>query len=159
MHSEESPFQKPNHSDPLGAALLDYLAGKTNGHIIVHSNISDDEVMSVAHFFRNTKGLPELEQTALRHCHGRVLDVGAGAGSHALALQSQGVDVTAVDASTGAAEVMRRRGVRSVCHSDIMRFTGASFDTLLMLMNGIGLVGTLDGLAAFLEYAKTLLNP
>ena len=159
MHFEESPFQLPNHADPLGAALLDYLAGTTDGHIVVHSDITDDEAMSVVHFFRTGDAFSGLEQTALAQCRGRVLDVGAGAGSHALALQARGLEVTALDVSAGAADVMRRRGVRNVCQSDIMHFKGGKFDTLLMLMNGIGLAGTLDGLAAFLEHAQTLLNP
>jgi len=41
---------------------------------------------------------------------------------------------------------MRRRGVRDVRCGDVFAFAGERFDTLLMLMNGIGLVGTLDGL-------------
>lgn len=53
--------------------------------------------MSVAYLFRDFKDMPKLEQKALQLVKGRVLDVGCGAGSHALYLQEKGFDVTAID--------------------------------------------------------------
>ena len=103
--------------------------------------------------------MPELEVLALQQCRGSVLDVGAGAGCHALALQRRGLQVTALDISEGAVEAMQRQGVRQVLRQDIFQLKGAAYDTLLMLMNGIGIAGTLEGLERFLEHAKTLLRP
>lgn len=55
---------------------------------------------------------PPVEQEAMPYVRGRVLDVGCGAGRHALYLQEQGHAVVAVDASPLAVEVCRERGVR-----------------------------------------------
>lgn len=116
--------------------------------------------MRVSTYFRDVKEMPQIEQEALKRCTGRVLDIGAGAGSHALALQAAGTDVTALDISPGSAEVMRARGVRQVICGDIFRFRPErAYDTLLLLMNGIGLCGDLDGLRRFLDIAAGLLQP
>ncbi|WP_400191276.1 class I SAM-dependent methyltransferase [Hymenobacter sp. B81] len=148
--------------DPIGTALLDYLAGHTAAAITVHSNVADDEPLPARYFFRSLWEMPELERTALDECRGRVLDLGAGAGAHSLELQMRGFAVRAVDVSSGAVRVMQQRGVREVaCHDIFELKTDADgpYDTLLMLMNGLGLVGTLDGLEKFLQRAHELLAP
>lgn len=115
--------------------------------------------MPVATYFRPPEAMPELEQLALRACRGKVLDIGAGAGSHALALQERGLEVTAMDIAPGAVAVMRARGVQQVLEQDIFDHTGPAYDTLLLMMNGIGLTGTIAGLRRFLQHARTLLRP
>ena len=80
--------------------------------------------------------MPNWEQKALEACYGEVLDIGAGAGSHALHLQNIGLDVTAMDISPGAIEIMQSRGVENIVHGSIWDFTNRKFDTLLLLMNG-----------------------
>ena len=103
--------------------------------------------------------MPELEDTALEHCEGRVLDVGAGAGSHALALQVNGLEVSALEISPAACEVMESRGVKDVICADFFKFNSEKkYDTILLLMNGIGLCGTIENLKTFLKKAKELLN-
>jgi SAM-dependent methyltransferase len=148
-------------SDPLGHALLDYQRGQTAATLTVHSNVADEEPLPAAYFFRSLWEMPELERQALDECRGRVLDLGAGAGCHTLELQSRGFEVKAVDASDGAVRVMQARGVREVARHDIFDDapTPEKYDTLLMLMNGLGLVGTLEGLEKFLRHARTLLAP
>lgn len=101
--------------------------------------------------------MPILEKTALKNCRGTVLDVGAGAGCHSLWLQEQGFSVTAIDNSPGCAEVMKRRGVKSVVQEDINQYEG-EFDTVLLLMNGIGLAQELRRLPAFLSHLSGLLK-
>ncbi|MGB3618767.1 MAG: class I SAM-dependent methyltransferase [Catalinimonas sp.] len=103
--------------------------------------------------------MPPLERTALRACRGRVLDVGAGAGPHALWLQARGLGVTALDTSGGAVAAMRQRGVRDVQHGSIEALGGDTYDTLLLLMNGAGLAGTLNALPRLLGHLRTLLRP
>ena len=148
--------------DALGQALLAYQRGHLSATLAVHSSVADEEVLPAAYFFRSLWEMPEMERTALEECRGRVLDLGAGAGCHALELQQRGFSVKAVDISVGAVEVMQERGVREVaCHDifDPALAAGEKFDTILMLMNGVGLTGTLAGLERFLEHAKTLLAP
>ena len=148
--------------DALGQALLAYQRGHLSATLAVHSSVADEEVLPAAYFFRSLWEMPEMERTALEECRGRVLDLGAGAGCHALELQQRGFTVKAVDISVGAVEVMQERGVREVaCHDifDPALAAGEKFDTILMLMNGVGLTGTLAGLERFLEHAKTLLAP
>ncbi len=137
---------------PLGRALLDFHRGRANDQIIVHTDLWHDEPTPVESFYRpEGQGLPELERTALRLCRGRTLDLGAGAGRHALELQRLGVAVTAVDISPEAVEVMRDRGVVDARCGDLECARGESFETIVLLMHGIGLVGTLEGLANFLS--------
>jgi SAM-dependent methyltransferase len=129
----------------------------------VHCSAADDEQLPAAYFFRTLLAMPELERQALDECRGRVLDLGAGAGCHSLELQSRDfTDVKAIDHSPGAVAVMQARGVRQVAQHDIFAPRAAEerpYDTILMLMNGIGLAGTLEGLDKFLVHARTLLAP
>lgn len=153
---------KPTDPDLLGQALLDYQRGDTAAAITVHCSVADDEPLPAAYLFRSLLQMPALERQALDECRGRVLDLGAGAGCHALELQSRGLDVKAVDVSAGAVQVMSERGVRQVArHSlfDPLAPNELPYDTLLMLMNGIGLVGTMEGLDKFLVHARSLLAP
>lgn len=149
------------HPDPLGHALLDYHHGQTDAALTVFSDVAEEEPLPAAYFFRSFWEMPELERQALELCQGRVLDLGAGAGCHALELQNRGFEVKAIDASAGAVQVMQARGVRQVAHHSLLdaALIHQKYDTLLMLMNGLGLVGTLDGLVVFLRHAHQLLAP
>ena len=99
-----------------------------------------------------------LEQKALQLAAGKILDIGAGAGSHAFHLQEKNKDITALDVSKGAIEVCTHRGIEKTLHSDIFTIQDQKFDTLLALMNGTGLAGKLERLAPFLNHLKSLLN-
>jgi methylase of polypeptide subunit release factors len=103
--------------------------------------------------------MPALEHAALQLCRGKILDIGAGAGSHALWLQQQGAAITAMEISVLACDVMNQRGVETIIQQDIFTYSKERYDSLLLLMNGIGLAGTLAGLRIFLQHAATLLNP
>ena len=148
--------------DMLGQALLAYHQGHSDAHLTVHCNVADDEPLPAAYFFRTLLQMPELERLALDESRGRVLDLGAGAGCHSLELQSRGFEVRAVDVSAGACRVMTERGVRTVARHDLFAPLPAQelpYDTILLLMNGLGLTGTLAGLDKFLQHARTLLAP
>lgn len=145
--------------DVLGRAISDYYHQQATGRLWVNNKYGPKEEMPIATYFRSPDEMPELEWVALRQCRGRVLDIGAGAGSHALALQEMGAPVVALDISPLAAEVMTLRGVRHVITSDFFQLDMDPFDTLFMTMNGIGLAGTLDGLVLFLDHARKLLTP
>ncbi len=146
--------------DVLGTAISDFQNNTSTGKLWVHNKYGPKEEMPVDVYFRDMEEMPELEWNALQQCRGRILDIGAGAGSHALALQQMKLDITALDISPLSAAVMRTRGVKNVINEDFFQLTnGSLYDTLLLLMNGIGLSGTLSGLRLFLKKARTLLRP
>ncbi|KAA3619020.1 MAG: class I SAM-dependent methyltransferase [Flavobacterium sp.] len=145
--------------DIFGEALLDYHAGEQMGELITETSISEEDVLPVSYLFRSYKSMPSLEQKALAHCRGDILDVGCGAGSHSLYLQDQGLNVTAIDESQGAVHVARSRGVEYVIHSSLLNFSEGGFDTILLLMNGTGIFSTLKEVPRYLEHLKKLLDP
>jgi len=144
--------------DIFGNALDDYFKKGKAAVLWLHNSYDEPEEMPVDIFFRTPEEMPDLELEALKLCRGKVLDVGAGVGSHALVLQQNNIDVTAIDISATAAKIMQLRGVKNAAALDIF-FTTGKYDTLLFLMNGIGLTGTLAGFVAFLTQVKSLLNP
>ena len=125
----------------------------------MHSQDFEDDVIPIKYLFRKRQDMPEVEQKALDHCRGKVLDVGCGAGSHALELQkNKELQVKAIDTSIGAVEVAHKRGVLNVACQDFFDIKNEKFDTILMLMNGSGIIGKLENLNHFFHYCKTLLN-
>lgn len=145
--------------DILGDALLDYWKGSYTEDLITETNISEADALSLPHLFRDYKDMPNLEQKALKTCQGRVLDIGCGAGSHSLWLQEKGFDVMALDTSPGAVTVSQARGVQKILQTNLLSFEGELFDTLLLLMNGTGIFGTLKTIPIYLAHLKTLLKP
>jgi len=146
-------------NDVYGKGLLAYYKGKKDAVFTVESDIAETEEWPVSVFFRDYKDMPEIEKRALSKAEGSIVDIGAGAGSHALWLQEKEKDVTAIDISPGAVEVMNKRGIKKVLNKNFFTYSGAKFDTLLMLMNGIGIVGKIENLPLFFTQAKQLLNP
>lgn len=148
-----------NFKDVYGEALLEYHQnGELKSPLLLHSTYGDIEEMPVEVFFREDEDFPELEFIALSLCDGKVLDVGAGVGSHALYLQEKEFNVTALEISPSACTIMKERGVKNIIQEDFHIFEGQQYDTLLFLMNGIGLAKTLEGFRQLLVHAKTLLT-
>lgn len=146
-------------SDVLGRAIFDHYHQLNPSKLWIHNQYGPKEEMPIDTFFRDIDDMPDMELFAINKCKGKVLDIGAGAGSHALLLQDRDVDVTAIDISTLAVQVMQERGVKKAFEADIYTYYPGKFDTLLLLMNGIGLAGDLDGLKTLLQHLKHLLNP
>jgi hypothetical protein len=147
-----------NPSQVLGMALKDCHAGDNSVTITVHSPDFEPDIQDVSYYFRSQGEMPLLEREAMDICFGTVLDAGAAVGSHSLELQKRGIDVTALELSSDACEIMKQRGVRKILNQDIFGTVNKKFDTVLMLMNGIGLVGTTGGLVRFLDHAKTFVD-
>ncbi|GGH15894.1 methyltransferase domain-containing protein [Sphingobacterium alkalisoli] len=147
------------HRDVYGEALFDFHTnGALKNPLLLHSSYGDIEEMPVEVFYRDEEDFPELEFIALSLCDGRVLDVGAGVGSHALFLQKKGFEVTALEVSVTACNIMRERGVQHILQDDFFQLKNQQFDTLLFLMNGIGLAGNTDGFRNLLQHSKSLLS-
>lgn len=145
--------------DILGKALLDYQSGNYTEDIKTYSSLDEEDSVPLPYLFRDFDEMPFLEKKALELTEGKVLDIGCGAGNHTLYLQKKEFEVTALDASKGAIEVCKKRGVKSSVHSSFLDYNSSKFDTLLLLMNGIGLAGKLGHLHAFLNHLKSLLLP
>ncbi len=146
--------------DPMGTAIADYhRRGKATTLRVLSSQFEEDEI-PVTQLFRTFAEMPPQEQEALTRAQGRILDAGAGSGCHALALQEMGKEVCAIDISPLSVEVMRERGVKDARHANLFdeRFQ-EQFDTILMLMNGSGLIGRLEHMPAFFDRMKQLLRP
>ncbi len=144
--------------DPMGQAIADYHATGKASRLRVFSPMFDEDEIPVSTLFRTRDEMPGIEQEALKVASGHILDVGAGAGCHTLALQAMEKRVTAIDISPLAVETMRQRGVKDVHEQDFFSLDG-QFDTILMLMNGIGIVGTVSRLPAFFMQVDHLLAP
>jgi len=146
--------------DPMGAAISDYFKYSKSDSLRVFSSLFDEDEIPVKELFRSEKQMPLLERTALKMATGRILDVGAGSGCHSLALQEAGKEVYAIDISPLSVETMRQRGVNNVALINLFdeRFID-SYDTILMLMNGSGIIGKLENLSEFFRKMKLLLRP
>ncbi|MEO9511914.1 MAG: methyltransferase domain-containing protein [Flavobacteriaceae bacterium] len=146
-------------TDIFGQALLDYQSGNYTEDIRTFSSLNEEDTIPLPYLFRNFDKMPSLEQKALQLAKGKILDIGCGAGNHSLYLQREGFPVTGLDTSLGAIEVCKKRGIKTSVHSSILDYTNAKYDTLLLLMNGIGLAGKLTDLGLFLNHLKSLLSP
>ena len=145
-------------ADPMGRAIADYHKDKKASKLRVFSPMFEEDEIPLTTLFRNYKSMPEIERKALDMAKGKVLDVGAGSGCHSLALQERGLDVTAIDISPLSVETMKERGVWKVFEQDFFPLEG-QYDTILMLMNGIGIVGTLERLPEFFKQLDKILAP
>ncbi|HLV92564.1 MAG TPA: class I SAM-dependent methyltransferase [Aequorivita sp.] len=145
--------------DVIGIALLDYFNGKYTEDILTETNISEEDEFPLPYFFRSFKEMPTVEQKALKLAKGKILDVGCGAGSHALYLQNKGMDVMAIDTSPGAIEVCNLRKLKNTKNIDLLKLNDETFDTILLLMNGTGIFQNLVNTSKYLQHLKTLLNP
>jgi sRNA-binding regulator protein Hfq len=145
-----------NSLDILGEAMFDFLKNGSGEPLIAHTSYGPDEIYELDYFFRDLDKMPELEIFALSLCRGEILEIGAGAGSHALALEDQGKNITAMDTSVGCINVMLCRGLTRLLHMDIFNLCQGGYNTLLLLMNGIGVTGNVDGFNRFLVKAEMI---
>ena len=157
---EVSLPQLPLEPDLFGRVLLECFRGQANEYYLRR----DDNTLerdSTARFFRSWEKMPAHQRCLLNHARGRVLDIGAGAGQHALALQARGLPVTAIDVSPQAVEVCRARGVHDARMMDARAtaFDAGSFDTVLLMGDNLGIAGTPDGLRQLLLNLHALVRP
>ena len=146
--------------DPMGTAISDYFNHRRADRLRVFSSQFEEDVIPVKELFRNIQSMPVLERTALQMATGRILDVGAGSGCHALALQEMGKEVCAIDISPLSVEVMKQRGVNDVRLTNLFDGTFTeTFDSVLMLMNGSGIIVKLSNMPDFFRRMKCILRP
>ena len=144
--------------DPMGRAIADYWKTKKADRLRVFSPMFEEDEIPLTTLFRKYEDMPEIERKALDMAKGKTLDVGAGSGCHSLVLQEKGIDITAIDISPLSVETMKERGVKKVMEQDFFTMQG-KYDTILMLMNGIGIVGTLERMPKFFRQLDIILAP
>ena len=152
---------KPAIGDAFGQALLAKLSGEEPNNVIYER---DDGLVNADSndYFAGPEEWDEVDRWCLARVHGRVLDIGAGAGRAALELQNRGHEVTALDVSPGAMEVCRRRSVRETFLGDVTELASRSergFDSFLMLGNNLGLLGNPERAARVFEALSALSSP
>lgn len=145
----------------MGQAIWDYYHNNSPQDMLTETNISKMDIFRTAHLFRDYENMPEIEQKALDMSWGKVLDVGAGAGSHSLYLQNQkGLEVTALDVSQKSIEVCRLRGIKKTVCTHLLDYDGdgEKFDTILLMMNGTGIFEEYNKIGLYLRKLYDLLN-
>ncbi len=149
--------------DAYGRQLLaQYEGGEPTAEIVERDDGYIDTGADPGAYFETYEDWAVEERRAMRFARGRVLDIGCGAGRHSLHLQEKGLDVTGIDNSPGAVKVCRLRGLKKVLVrsiAEIDRFKPASFDTVLMLGNNFGLLGSAAGAKRILKKLSRITSP
>jgi 2-polyprenyl-3-methyl-5-hydroxy-6-metoxy-1,4-benzoquinol methylase len=144
--------------DVFGQALYDHYQGIFVPPLILYNNYGDPEDVPPEAFLGNEEDFSTTEAYALSLCRGSVLDIGAAGGRHTAWLQKNGLETHGIDISPYCCRLMKEMGLQNIIQQDIMHYTGQKFDTLLMLMNGIGLAGNPEGLVALLRHLKSIIR-
>ena len=145
--------------DLMGRAIWDYFYQENPEDLQTETSISELDDLPVSYLFRNYKEMNALEKKALDLSFGKVLDVGAGAGSHSLYLQNKrNLDVAALDISPKSIEICKARGVKNAVCEDFLKFSEGKFDTILLLMNGTGIFQSLKNVDQYLQKLKNLIS-
>ena len=142
----------------MGSAMENYFEKNDNTPIRVFINKSEEPEMYPSVFFRPYKNMLKYEKIALKNSTGKVLDLGCGAGCHSLYLQNKGFNVTAVEVSKKSANVALSQGVNKVINEDWRNLNLKNFDTVLVLMNGMGLAESPTELKLMFRKLKSLLS-
>lgn len=150
----------PEIFDAFGEIYSAYLNGEPSNHIVERDDGLIRESESAHYYFRTFDEWPEYEQDAIKEAKGKVLDVGLGAGRHALYLQEQGFEVVGIDTSPLALEIAKRRGIKDCRLMDLFNldFPDESFDTVLLLGGNFAL-GNKESISSFLTKLYDIVAP
>jgi SAM-dependent methyltransferase len=155
----------PTTGDAFGQLLMEcWQSGARPGQFLQLIERDDGflEADDAAAYFSGPDSWSPLAHWACAQARGRVLDIGSGAGRHSLHLQTQGLEVVALDISPLAAEVCRRRGIRDVVTGtvfDLVTEQSKPFDSFLMLGGNLGLLGDNQNGRLLLSALRRLATP
>jgi SAM-dependent methyltransferase len=147
--------------DIFGRMLMAHLRGHKKTYFIERGDgyIDFDDSST---YFKPESSWGKEERRALKLARGKVLDIGCGAGRHALALQRRGLKVTGIDSSPLAVQVCRKRGLRDarvMGIEEIGRLPRGSFGTIVMFGNNFGLFGSPARARRFLRIMRRITTP
>lgn len=139
--------------DAYGQAIRDYHENEEGFELVERDDGRIAPSGGPETYFRSVEDWAERERLAMEAVDGTVLDVGCGAGRHALYLQEAGHAVVGIDVSPIAIEVCRDRGLSDarVIGIEGVDSMDSEFDTILLLGNNLGLLGTRETAPARLE--------
>ncbi|AZA59581.1 class I SAM-dependent methyltransferase [Chryseobacterium indoltheticum] len=145
--------------DLMGRAIWDYFHNENPEDLQTETSISELDELPVKYLFRDFEEMNKIEKKALKLSHGKVLDIGAGAGSHSLYLQNErNLDITALDISPKAIQICQSRGIQKAVAQNMLEFSEETYDTILLLMNGTGIFQSLKVIDIYLKKLHSLLN-
>lgn len=134
-----------DNQDAYGHLLLDYHKGRESVEIVEREDgFIDTSRLGPLNYFAEYDDWAEHQKLAMTHATGRVLDIGCGAGRHAIYLQKQGLDVLGIDISSLAIQTCQHRGLKNAVVAPITQLSSkiGIFDTILMMGHNFGLVGS-----------------
>ncbi|REA05077.1 SAM-dependent methyltransferase [Haloferax sp. Atlit-6N] len=156
--------------DALGLAMLDRVRGCLRAPCVYRAGDDARGTAGDAHIYENylvpSERWPAAKREFVDSLRTPVLDVGCGAGQHALAVQGRG-DVVAFDVSPNAVRAARERGVEAAVVGDMFDppveasragLPAGGFETVLANGTQVGLAGSLDRLADLLASFADLVS-
>jgi len=154
---EKTKVLKPEE-DVYGQELLAHYNGKNSFEIVERDDGYYSVSSGVITYFSSYDEWAPQEKKALEYVHGRVLDIGCGAGRHSLYLQEKGFEVLGIDNSPLAIKVCKLRGLKNakVMSIDELSSKLGSFDTILMMGANFGLFGSFKKAQRLLKEFHTM---
>jgi len=152
-------IQAKQMKDVFGQALVDFYYDSFEPPLLLHNEYGPPEIIPIERYFIDYEEYSDLELFAMTQFKGKIIDVGAATGRHALHLQDLGFDVSAMDISRNCGQLMETLGVEKIIIDDIYRYQESAYDTVSMLMNGIGIAGNIKNLKQLLNHLRKILNP
>lgn len=148
--------------DAYGQEIWAYFKGKKSFEIVERDDGYFDISSGAKSYFSEYKDWSAHEKKAMKFVKGRVLDVGCGAGRHAIYLQKKGFDVVGIDNSPLAIKICRLRGLRKariMSIAEVDKFKPNSFDTVIMMGNNFGLFGSFKRAKMLLKKFYRITSP
>ena len=131
--------------DAYGHLLWDYYNGQENVEIVEREDgFINTSRFGPLNYFAEYADWAEHQKLAIKYAAGCVLDIGCGAGRHAIYLQEQGHDVLGTDISPLAIRTCQHRGLNNALVVPVTQVSSkiGTFDTILMMGHNFGLAGS-----------------
>ena len=152
-------LHKPK-KDLFGFVLYRYLHGDKTPYCIVREDGYCDFPFDPKGYFQNK--FLDVEKQGLKYVKGKILDVGCGAGRHALYFAKKGFDVVAIDSDKFCVKTCKERGIKKVFAENILKpktIKKYRFDTIWFGGNNLGVAGNLEKMKEMFGILDKITNP